>query len=718
MAALEFAFFQDGLAYGLGAQGPGLAVLLSLLCCFAWLAVEAPVVEPAAWPALARFGAGLLLVGVGQYLLYPVADGKDAWAALGFAEMAGGAALLWPFPSERIRLAAWAAIAALGLLGLCTAASRFRTQWDLFAGPPQGQVGSILFWLFLALVLGALAWGAAGRESAPAQDGPPLPRALEAALLAGVLCVAAALRFYKAGQIPPGWWYDEVVLTRSCQDILMFTSGTVPLYLGGAVQNPGAFFWTGAAIFKFFGADIAVLRVASGAFGLLAMLPFWALARQWMGQRWALASTLVFGAMHWALIPERTAFMSSFALFWMLASFWALWTAQRRGGPWRWLLAGMLLGANFHTYIPGRLAPFLVLGFLALQAAVDPAWRRSRTEWAAFFGGFLAVAGPMLLWLSRHWQEYLQRTQEVSIFSAVSKSGQPLGPALWGSFAKHALMFNFRGDFNARHNISSYPHADFILACALALAFPWTLGRAWRDPRARFLWLWLSVMLAAGIFSLPIEAPQGNRCILAAPLLPLAACWSMRELLAPLRGALKGPLPRAALALGACLLAGLVFLNAWNVFEVWAPSAACFRDFSPRASAVARRMLAAQAGTVVYVSPLPKEYPGFGFEWIQFADFISRQRRLALDVLRPSQALGKGIDGKPVCGALLIWGSSDADITRAFHAEFPDLAMEQAAQPYPGPGEADFLYLAAQVPAARVPPKPKRGPLPLLYRDP
>ena len=37
-------------------------------------------------------------------------------------------------------------------------------------------------------------------------------------------------------------------------------------------------------------------------------------------------------------------------------------------------------------------------------------------------------------------------------------------------------------------------------------------------------------MLAAGVLSMPVEAPQGHRCILAAPVLPLMAARALRAL--------------------------------------------------------------------------------------------------------------------------------------------------------------------------------------------
>lgn len=712
------------LAFGLPSTGLGLGLLLGLMAVSSWALVEEPVLVPGGGARLRRLFAAGLLLACGEACLYYLVAGKDALAPLGFGVLLLGAGLLWPMQRGPARTLAWAVPVGSILLGACTWAWRGGTPWDLFAGPvgakPQWLMA--LFWVGMALTLGVLAWQAA-QFKAGARSAAPVDRRWEAALLVLVLGVAALLRFYRAGAIPGGWWYDEVNLARVIQEKVL-TGGQAPLYVAEQVENPGAWLWIGGACFKAFGVDLTVLRVVSGLFGLLALLPFWALARLWAGQRWALAATFIFGVMRWVLIPQRIAFMSGFALFWMLAAFWGLWSAQLRARAgsgraqaWRWFLAGLLLGANLHTYTPARFVPLIAVAFLALQAAIDPAWRRGWRSWAALAAGFFLVAGPMLWYIGAHWAEYVHRSQQVSIFTDVKASGKSLWAELWGTFTKHLLMFHFRGDFNARHNLHFYPHADFLLACGLAAALPWGLGRAWHDARYRFLLLWMGVMLAAAIFTMPVEAPQGHRSILAAPVLPLALALALRELLPGFGMAFKGGWPGSARALGLALLLALAVINAHEFFGRWEGSEATFRSFSPRASAVMRRVALAQPGDLVLTSNLPQEYQFNGFEWGIFARFQARQMGLPWAQLSQDQAVPSSLGGVPTQRVLLIWGESDTAISAAFAAEFPDLPIERAPQPYPGAGEPSFLYLAGLVPYGRLPHGAAHGRRPFLRAD-
>ena len=717
VALVVYAAVRAGLhqAWGLPLVSPGAGVLGAALAACCGLVLEEPALAPGGAALLARLGAGLGLLTLGESLLYYRVDAKASVAALGFAALGVGALLWWP---RRTR-GSVAAVAVLAVLGVGMAHHSPAGGWDLFAGPQHGQWLVWLFWLGLAATLLTLA--ATASAPPPGRARPPLDRWVEWALLGGVLLVGALLRFWQAGHLPQGYWYDEVNLSRAIQDHVL-VGKEVPLYLGEQVENPGAYLWVGAAAFRFFGVHIVVLRVLAGVFGLLAVIPFWALARLWLGARWGLVAAFLFACMRWVLIPQRIAFMSGFALFWMLAAFWALWSAQCRlaakgAWPWRWLLAGALLGANLHTYTPARIVPPLALAFLAIQAWLDPAWRRRGRDWLALGAGFLVVGGPMLAYIALHWGEYLSRTAQVSIFTDVKVSGHPLVPEILISAAKHALMFQFRGDYNARQNLSFYPQVDPLLAAALGLALPWTLGQAHRDARARFLWLWLPAMLAAGVLSLPVEAPQAHRCILAAPVLPLMVALALRGLLGARGPELGGAWPLSLKALGLVLLLGMGVLNAVELLGQWPGEEATFRSFSPRASAVMGRIERTGPGTVVLTSPLSKEYQFYGYEWGVFARFVLRQQGRDWAALGPSQAVPPSDGGQPTDSVLMVWGDSDTDITAAYQREFPGRPLEKAPQPFPGPGEPNDLYVAAQVPWGDLPTRPKRGPAPLLYRS-
>jgi hypothetical protein len=698
--------------------GPGLFVLLALLGASAWAVLEEPRVSDA--KTVLGWALGLLCLGAGQALLYDEFGGKDAVAPLGFGLMLLGAACCWP--AGRGRKVAMGTAGLLLAVGAAAIARRVTIAWDLFQGPLQGQISILAFWLLLALGVAALAWQSGGVELS--HHHAPLTRKQEAWGLAAILLLGAFLRFYHAGQLPQGYWYDEINLARSIQEDVL-TQGRAPLYVGEQVENPGAWLWIGAALFKVTGVSLPALRVLSGLFGLLAVIPLWGLARLWVGGRWALVAAALYACMRWTLIPQRIAFMSGFALFWMLAAFWALWWAWLKGAGWRFLLAGLALGANLHTYTPARFVPVIAGAFLLLQLmprfrAQGP--RLGLRELGALAAGFLVSAGPMLWYIASNWAEYSLRAKQVSIFTDVAKSGKALAPELWGTLAKHLLMFNFRGDFNARHNLHFLPHVDLLTAAALFLAAPVLLGQAFRNARARFLLLWIGAMLAAGAFTMPVEAPQGHRTVLAAPAIALTLALCLPMLLTPLREAWGGRWPVTLKALGAVLLLGALGWNSYELLAVWPTHPATYRSFSPRASAVLRAIQASQPGTAVFSSELPAEYQFHGFEWGVFARFALRQGNRQWIPLRPGAPLPLQVpaqcDGMATRSALLIWGESDQAVTDAMASQYPDITVHKEPNLEPSAGEPSYLYLSAEIPYERIPAELKKGASALLQRQP
>jgi hypothetical protein len=695
--------------WGLPLLSPGLGPCLLLLAAAAWACVEQPPLRAGGGPVLLAWLAAAALLALGQACLYYRVDAKDRVAGFGFAALAGGAWLLWPRGSGRWAVLLGAALLAASALWMCR---DHGATWDLYEGPWLGQAPTWIFWAGFLLCVAGLAYGAALAQPGPAGS-PRLGRGKEWLLLGLVLAAAAALLFAWPGRLPQGYWFDEV---NSClyvrQKVLL--EGRAPLFDG---IQAGAMEWVWGAAFRAFGPGLSPLRLASAAFGLAAVLPLWALARLWLGQRWALAAALLFAVMRWPAMLDRIGFPTALALFWGLASFWSLWNAQCRGGRRRWLLLGLLLGGNLYLYTPARAVPVVCAVFLLLQQSLDPAWKRSRREWLALGCGFLLSAGPMLWYIGGHYAGYQQHLGQVSVFADAARSGRSLASAIGSNLAKTALMFNLRGDAEARHNLQFYPQVDFLCALAVALAVPWTLGRAFRDARGRFLWLWIGGALAASVLSQTIEAPQANRGVLAAPALALAVAWTLRDLSAPLGRAFAGGWPLCLRLAGLALLAGSAWLNARELLVQWPADEATWEAFSPRASAVLRRIQAAGPGVGVFVSGLPHEDQFYGYEWATFGRYALEPDGRYCSLLQPSQSVASQDRGTPLRSALLIWGQSDADVSQAFAREFPGLPVEQAASPFSVAGLPPNLYLAAEVPLAQVPRRPARGPLPLLYRN-
>ena len=131
---------------------------------------------------------------------------------------------------------------------------------------------------------------------------------------------------------------------------------------------------------------------------------------------------------------------------------------------------------------------------------------------------------------------------------------------------RHVVMFNWRGEPNARHHAPGWPMLDgvtavcFVVGLALAVVAALRLGFA-----ALFALGWLVALLAPSIVS--IDAPSAVRAMDAAPAAYLLAALGLVALWGRLR-ALDAPAPlrRAAPALVGVALAAAVAINLWLYF--------------------------------------------------------------------------------------------------------------------------------------------------------
>ena len=688
LAAVAYALCRAWLlrTHGLPPVSPGLAVAGAALICLAYLAVDPPRLVAGGEGLLWRLALGLsLLLGAQASVFYRV-EAKEKILAPALGALLLGSAWLAPgSPKGRTSVR----LAVLGALALLAGVLGYRS--DIIVQASRLQPLALAAWLALGLSAMLATWAWSGAGSAGPEPSLGLKR--EALGLSAVLLLALALRAWQLGSIPSNFWYDEVNLARATQERVL-EAGRAPLYVGEQVENPGAYLWVGAALFKVFGAGVEPYRVLAAFFGMLALLPFFGLARAWLGPRWALLATALFAAMRWTLIPQRIGFMSGFALFWMLAAFYFLWSALLRRRSLDWLALGLCLGANLHTYTPSRAVPLVVGLFLLAH------WRRwpgSRLRsLGLMLGGFALTGGPMLLYIAGNWSEYTFRSSQVSVLADLHSQG---GRVLWENFIKHLLMFGFKGDFNARHNLHFYPHLDFLMAAASWPALIRLHALSLKDLRARFALFWFWPLLAGGIFSMAVEAPQGHRAILVAPLLPLAIAWMAKDLAARLGSAFQGRLPLALTFAAASLLAGSLAFNAYDYFGLWAKDAATWRGFSPRSSAIARLVVQAPPDQEIFLSPLSKEYQFHGYEASVFARFYLKQQDRTYQVLH----LGAPVPGykraSPPASVLAIWVESDTDISEAFKKEYPDIPITVQPDPFdPVP-----LYLSAVLPFERIP---------------
>jgi 4-amino-4-deoxy-L-arabinose transferase-like glycosyltransferase len=129
-------------------------------------------------------------------------------------------------------------------------------------------------------------------------------RRQEWAAITLILLLAAALRLWGLGQVPPGLAHDEVANWLIAQDIL---AGRHAIYFTAAYGHEPLYQYVQAASVALFGDHWLGLRYPSVAFGLLGIAVTYALARRLFGVPVALLAVAWLATSFWPLFYARVA---------------------------------------------------------------------------------------------------------------------------------------------------------------------------------------------------------------------------------------------------------------------------------------------------------------------------------------------------------------------------------------------------------------------------
>jgi len=376
------------------------------------------------------------------------------------------------------------------------------------------------------------------------------------------LLLAAALRFIKLGAWPPGLYRDEAY---NGLDALGVLRGQLALFFPANNGREPIFIYLVALSIALLGPTALALRLPAAVAGTLATLPTALLGRAWFGRAAGLLAAFLWAITFWPVHLGRIGLRAGLLAPVLATAFWLGTRAYRERRAALWLVAGLVYGLSFCTYLAARFTPLLLLLFAVYLVATGRRarlWDEGRALW--FVAGAAVVVAPLAVVLLRDPSLLFGRAGQVSILSPEVSGGDPLG-ALLGNTGRTLGLYLWRGDAILRHNaLLSYdavlksdnpagrPVFDLLMAGPFLVGLGWCLWR-WRRPAAAFLLLWQLVMLGPTL--LAEDAPHFLR---AAGILPgavffpaigLAQLWAWPRLPAVARRLVVVALLAGSLAL-------------------------------------------------------------------------------------------------------------------------------------------------------------------------
>ncbi|HNT35386.1 MAG TPA: PA14 domain-containing protein, partial [bacterium] len=277
------------------------------------------------------------------------------------------------------------------------------------------------------------------------------------------------------------------------------------------------------------------------------------------------------------------------------------------------LLCGAMAGFGIMTYAPTRLLVVMLVVLFLHQCLSRKKF--FRTFWYAplliMLGGQLTSC-PINVAAFTDSAMFTARMKQTTVF----KAGKPREQA-WKdvrmSTGKHLLMFNYKGDPNARHGIALSPKLDPLTAAFFALGILVCVFR-WRHWESALLAFWLLIGLLAGILTLEWEAPQSCRTQLVIPAamllagVPFSIFWHQ----------LKGLWGRWRwIPFFAAVLPLLVWLTIWNYRYYFVRTQAdqnVYEEFVGRDTSIARYLATQDLDENFFVhQQSPNDYPAIPF---------------------------------------------------------------------------------------------------------
>lgn len=346
----------------------------------------------------------------------------------------------------------------------------------------------------------------------PASATGLLPSKVEWIIMGALTLLALALRLPGLDSAPPGLWFDEAqngIVARGLMDPTAFHA----TFIQGFTQMGALYFYALGRILDIFGTTaIWPLRLMPAIAGTLLVPMIYLIGSRLYGWRVGVAAGVMLAVSAWNITFSRFGIASLPTVALDVGVFLCLLQGLRTGRLGYYAGAGVLMGLALQMYYPSQLVP-VVLALVFLFRLVTERMR----FWRAIRGGIVLVALglvvaflPVATFAIQHLDVYTSRAGTVSIFTPEGSDGHP--DALQISLGKHALMFNYAGDGNGRHNIPTEPMLDWWMGAFFITGLGVCLLRL-RRWHYFFPLMWFVASMSGGVLTVVFEAPQSHRTL-------------------------------------------------------------------------------------------------------------------------------------------------------------------------------------------------------------
>ena len=295
-------------------------------------------------------------------------------------------------------------------------------------------------------------------------------------LLILTLLVAALLRLWQIGTLPPGLHYDEAADTIIAEQIARGESA--PIFVDAYTGKEVLFFYWAAAWMKLIGPSVFAMRLAAAMVGVLTVAATYRAVAEILASRIphpastmhdagsksvALLAAIFIATSFWHVLMSRIGFRSISEPLIQALALAALFRGLRLN-RYRWfVVAGAFVGLNLYTYLAARLFPIAIALVFCYFIIFDRGHRLDRlTQFVITVASTVIVFLPLGVYFVQHPAAFLTRIQQVA------PRADQLAP-LFENVLRALGMFFLNGDPYIRFNLPGRPLFPVLLGALFLL---------------------------------------------------------------------------------------------------------------------------------------------------------------------------------------------------------------------------------------------------------
>jgi len=494
-----------------------------------------------------------------------------------------------------------------------------------------------------------------------------------------LIILALIIRLYKLDEIPPGNWYDEAINGLDALSILKAKFPPV-FFMTEGHPREALFMYLILLNFKIFGISYITLRLTSIIIGTITILFCYLFTKEFFDKRTAFLSALILAFLRWHIHFSRTSFRTILTPLFLLLVFYFLKKGIKNKKTILFIISGICFGLGFHTYLAFRLSIIILIIYLfseiqkcrrgiyaspttiieksqiestekqptLLKNEIDSSalpphndttntvilseaknlvilWRAQIKQYSKHILLFIISAFiiflPLLIDYVINPIHFLGRADEISLFKNGFVSGIK---EILLNIKNVAMMFAFKGDHVAKHNIPLMPVFEPVTAILFYLGLTISILKIKKSPSYVLTVSWFFIMLLATILS--YGSPNMLRTVSITPVLAIFIAIGLLAITDKLKRKFS---PQLSIIIIIIFIMYFASVELYRYFFIWAKHPQTYLEFNSNFADAARTLNELDENTTIFVYEPLFKHPTFDFETInhksKYATFTRKE---------------------------------------------------------------------------------------------